>query len=344
MEGRILDIVVCGAQKPFVRGGAEQHQENLAAALTGAGHRAEIVRLPVAWERGRLFDAPLAWRMVDLDADLVIATNFPSYFVRHPNKVVWLLHQHRGAYDGFATGADWSDFGLDDVSLEEQRLMTEWDIVALSDAQKVFSNSRVVSERLARYNGLDSTPLAHPPPLSDRLHPGPFGDYVLSVQRQEANKRPQLLVDAMSNVPAPLRAVMAGRGELLPRLEHRVSELDLTGRVELPGFVLDDAVVDLFAGALAVVYVPEDEDYGYATLQAFYAGKPVICAADSGAVLDWVEDGVTGLVTDGTASGLAAAIRRLHQDRDLARRLGAAGRERVASLSWADVVARLTAR
>jgi glycosyltransferase involved in cell wall biosynthesis len=338
-----VDIVVCGAQKPFVRGGAEQHQENLVEALQAAGHRVDLVRLPVAWEKGRLFDSPLAWRMVPVDADLVIATNFPSYFVQHPNKVVWLLHQHRGAYDGFAAGASWSDFALDDVSLEEQRLMTEWDIAALSEARTVFTNSGVVSRRLARFNGLDSTPLAHPPPLHGELRTGASGDYVLSVQRQEANKRPQLLVDAMAEVPAPLRAVMAGRGELLEDLRGRVGAAGLTGRVELPGFVSDEELVELYAGALAVVYVPEDEDYGYTTLQAFYAGKPVICATDSGAVLDWVEDGVTGLVCDGTPAGLAAAVRRLAEDRDLAQRLGAAGRERVARLSWADVVARLTA-
>lgn len=337
-----MDIVVCGAQKPFVRGGAEQHQENLVKALEDAGHRVDLVRLPVAWEKGRLFDSPLAWRMVPIDADLVIATNFPSYFIRHPNKVVWVLHQHRGAYDGFATGATWSDFALDDVSLEEQRLMTEWDIAALSEARRVFSNSRVVSQRLARFNGLDSAPLAHPPPLHGDLRSGDFGNYVLSVQRQEANKRPHLLVEAMAEVPAPLRAVMAGRGELLDDLRRRVGDAGLTGRVELPGYVSDVDLVELYAGALAVVYVPEDEDYGYTTLQAFYAGKPVICSSDSGAVLDWVEDGVTGLVCDGTPGSLASAIRTLADDPELARRLGAAGRERIAGLSWADVVARLT--
>jgi len=342
MRGKDLDIVVCGAQKPFVRGGAEQHQENLVQALVAAGHAADLVRLPVAWEKGRLFDSPLAWRMLPLDADLVIATNFPSYFVRHPNKIVWLLHQHRGAYDGFAGGASWSDFALDDVSLEEQRLVTEWDVVALGEARHIFSNSGVVSERLARFNGLPSTPLAHPPPLYDRLHPGPSGDYVLSVQRQEANKRPHLLVEAMKDTPSPITAVMAGRGELLDDLRALTARLRLTDRVLLPGFVPDDELVRLYAGALAVVYVPEDEDYGYATLQAFYAGKPVICAADSGGVLDWVEDGVTGLVTDGTPGGVAAAVRRLADDRELAQRLGEAGHQRVQSLSWDAVVERLT--
>ena len=59
-----MDVIVCGAQKPFVRGGAELLQENLVAAIKAEGHRAELVRLPVGWEKGRLFDAPLAWRMV----------------------------------------------------------------------------------------------------------------------------------------------------------------------------------------------------------------------------------------------------------------------------------------
>jgi len=94
-----VDVLVCGAQKPFVYGGAEQHQENLVTAFRAAGHQAELVRLPVAWEKDRLFDAPMAWRMIPADADLVVATNFPSYYVRHPRKVVWLFHQHRGAYE-----------------------------------------------------------------------------------------------------------------------------------------------------------------------------------------------------------------------------------------------------
>src|SRR5215203_2323558 len=48
-EGAVVDVLVCGAQKPFVYGGAEQHQENLVAAFRAAGHEAELVRLPVAW-------------------------------------------------------------------------------------------------------------------------------------------------------------------------------------------------------------------------------------------------------------------------------------------------------
>ena len=330
---------MCGAQVPFVRGGAELLQDNLVEAIRQAGHRAELVRLPVAWEKDRLFDSALAWRTVPVDADLVIATNFPSYFVQHPRKVVWLLHQHRGAYD--AADAGWSDFGLDDHSLEVQRVLTEWDTVALSEARRVHTLSTVVTDRLARFNGLPSSPLYHPPPLHDRLHTGTQGDYVFCPSRLESNKRPGLLVDAMASVRPSVRAVLAGRGSLDGALRARLGELGLTDRVDLPGFVTDEALIELFAGALAVVYAPFDEDYGYVTLQAFLAGKPVITAADSGGVLEWVEDGVTGLVTDGSPEQLGAAIDALAGDPDLARALGEAGRARVADLAWAPVVAEL---
>lgn len=331
-----MKICVCGAQVPFTRGGAELHMDNLVAAFRAAGHEAELVRLPVAWEQERLFDAALAWRLVPLDCDLVVATNFPSYFVRHPRKVVWLFHQHRGAYD--AADSPWSGFGLDDGSLETQRLLSDWDTRALEEAERLFTTSETVADRVLRYNGLTATTLYHPPPLADRLHPGPFGDYVFCPTRLAANKRPELLVEAMHHVESPhVRAVIAGQGPLRADLEAAAAVL----RVDLPGFVADDELIVRYAGALAVVYAPFDEDYGYVTLQAFLAGKPVITAKDSGGVLEWVDDGVTGIVTDGSGAAIGAAIDRLAGDRELARRMGEAGRARAADLAWGPVVDRL---
>lgn len=334
-----VDIVVCGAQVPFMRGGAELHMDNLVTALNEE-HRAELVRLPAAWEKDRLFDAALAWRLVPLDADLVISTNFPSYFARHDNKVVWLFHQHRGAYDG--ADAAWSDLGLDHESLEVQRQLSEWDVRALEEARHIFTTSRAVADRLARYNGLAGEPLYHPPPLHRHLHGGPAGDYVFCPTRLEHNKRPHLVVEALAHTRSGVRAVLAGRGSLLDVLRREAESLGVTARLDLPGFVDDDELVRLYAGARAVVYAPFDEDYGYVTLQAFYAGKPVITASDSGGVLEWVRDGVTGLVTDGSPEALGAAIDRLATDDQLARRLGEAGRQAVADLRWDRVVERLT--
>ncbi|MGI8809122.1 MAG: glycosyltransferase family 4 protein [Acidimicrobiales bacterium] len=327
---------MCGAQVPFTRGGAELLMENLVAAFEAVGHRAELVRLPVAWEPARILDAAAAWRLVPLDADVVVATNFPSYFVNHPRKVVWLAHQHRGAYDGF--GAPWSGLGYDDVSLELQRQLVDWDTRVLAEATALFSISGVVADRLRRFNGLSATPLYHPPPLDDRLVPGPFGDYVFCATRLADNKRPQLLVDALAASTSGARVVLAGTGPLRDQLLTEARRLGVSDRLEMPGFVDDDTLVQRFASALAVVYAPYDEDYGYVTLQAFRAAKPVITAKDSGGVLEWVEDGVNGIVTDGTGAGIAQAIDRLATDPGMARRMGEAGRRRLGDLSWGPVV------
>ena len=127
-----------------------------------------MIRIPTAWERGRLFDAAFAWRLVPIDADVVIATNFPSYFVRHDRKVVWLFHQHRAAYD--AIGQPWSDFTFEDEALEAQRMLTEWDTRALQEATRLFTTSREVAHRLERYNGLTADP-ALPPAAAARSTP-----------------------------------------------------------------------------------------------------------------------------------------------------------------------------
>jgi glycosyltransferase involved in cell wall biosynthesis len=331
-----MEICVCGAQVPFMSGGAEQHFDNLVRALRDAGHDAELVRLPTAWDKTRIFDAAMAWRLVPLDVEMVIATNFPSYFVRHPNKVVWLFHQHRAAYDGF--GSEWSDFGDDPASLDAQRLLTHWDAVALGEAVRRYTTSGVVAARLARFNGLSATPLYHPEPHADVLRPGPFGDYLFCPTRLEANKRPALLTESIPHLDGELSVKLAGRGSLADQLASRAVATGTADRLDLLGFVADDQLVDLYAGALAVVYAPRDEDYGYVTLQAFRAGKPVITATDSGGTLEWVEDGVTGFVVEPTPAAIAEAANRLHRDRALAEKMGAAGRERVAELSWSTVV------
>ena len=336
-----MDVIVCGAQVPYVRGGAELLQENLVAAIRAEGHRAELVRLPVGWEKGRIFDAPLAWRMIPLDCDLVITTNFPSYYARHGHKVSWLTHQHRGAYD--AADAAWSDFGHDDISLETQRMLGEWDNRALEEHSSIYTISQVVTDRLLRFNGIDSAPLYHPAPLHDQLHGGAYGDYVFSPTRLENNKRPQLTVEALAHCDPSVRGIVAGRGSMLDELTALADRKGLAERVDLAGFVSDERLVELYADCLAVVYPPHDEDYGYVTLQAFKAGKPVITAKDSGGVLEWVEDGVNGFITDGSPEAIGAAIDALARDRDLAARMGAAGLARVADLSWRPVVETLLA-
>jgi glycosyltransferase involved in cell wall biosynthesis len=183
--------------------------------------------------------------------------------------------------------------------------------------------------------------LYHPPPLADRLHAGAYGDYVLVVARLEPLKRVELAIRAMAHVPAPTRLVIVGDGSARAALEREASQSPAAGRIEFHGAVWGDAVVDLYAGARAVVYTPFDEDYGYVTLEAFLAAKPVITADDSGGPLELVRDDVNGFVCAADPSSLAGAIGRLAADVPLAQRLGDAGHAAARAITWDGVIEHL---
>jgi glycosyltransferase involved in cell wall biosynthesis len=112
-------------------------------------------------------------------------------------------------------------------------------------------------------------------------------------------------------------------------------------RVTFTGSIDAATLVDLYAGACAVVFPPYDEDYGYITLEAFLSRKPVVTTTDAGGPLEFVDDGVTGLVTSPEPGPLGAAMSRVAADRRLARSLGDAGYERARSITWDGVVERL---
>jgi len=339
-----LSIAICAAHIPFVRGGAEVLYESLAAELRRRGHEVEIVAIPFNWRtRSSLVRSALAWRMIDLEEvagrriDLVIGTRFPSYLVRHPRKVVWLIHQFRQVYDLEKTR--FSDFGEREGDEQVAAMVRAMDRRALGEARARFTISRNVADRLRRFNDLDAEPLYPPPLLGDRYRCGPFGDLVVTAGRLDPMKRFDRLVRAVAAAATPVRAVIAGSGPEAEGLARLAAELGVADRVELPGRVSDERLLELYEGALAVYYAPYDEDYGYVTVEAFRSGRPVVTAADAGGVLEFVEDGVTGLVAPQAAPrDLAERFDRLFRDRELAARLGRAGRERVAGIGWDPVV------
>ena len=152
----------------------------------------------------------------------------------------------------------------------------------LGECRRLFTNAKNTAARLEKYNGLQAEPLYHPPRLAGRLKPGPHGDYVLSVGRLESVKRPDLAVQAMRFVDPPIRLLIVGDGTQRGHTERIAEKTGVADRVEFLGTVDDDRLIELYAGALAAVYAPYDEDFGYVTLEAFLARKPVITAEDSG--------------------------------------------------------------
>ena len=109
--------------------------------------------------------------------------------------------------------------------------------------------------------------------------------------------------------------VVAGEGTQRGDAERAAERAGVADRVMFLGTVGDDDLIELYAGALAVVYPPYDEDFGYVTLEAFLARKPVVTCSDSGGPNEFVIDGVNGCVCDPSADAIGAAIRLLDADR-----------------------------
>jgi glycosyltransferase involved in cell wall biosynthesis len=341
-----LRILVCEAQVPFVHGGAEVHVRELVRELRARGHEAELVSVPFKWyPKEEILAHAAAWRLLDLSEsngqpiDLVIASKFPTYFVRHPRKVAWLIHQYRAAYE--LCGTEYSDFSHieSDVGLRDR--LIQLDTEMLGECRAIFANARNTAQRLAKFNGLKAEPLYHPPRLASRLKSGAYGDYVLSVGRIESVKRVDLLVRAMAHVDKPIRLIVAGDGTQRGNVERVAQETGVADRIAFLGTTEDDKLIELYSGALAVLYPPYDEDFGYVTLEAFLARKPVVTCSDSGGPTEFVVDGSNGFICDPSPEAVAGAINQLAQKRPRAASMGDAGRAVASRITWDGVVDKL---
>ena len=339
-----MRIAVCAPLVPFVHGGAEIVAERLVAELRARDHETALVTVPFKWYPGaRVLTQAFLWRLLDLGEsdgrpiDLVVATKFPSYCVRHPNKRVWLLHQFRQAYE-----LDRTELGQFSDTPEDRaarRKVQQLDRLALGEAARLFATSRNVADRLERSTGLVAEVMPHPPQdLPYRCEA--YGDFVLSVNRLDRAKRIDLLLEAAALDPA-LRVVVTGEGPDRDRLERLAHERGLDGRAQFTGRVAADELAALYGRCLAVYYAPVDEDFGMVPYEAFLSQKPVLTTTDAGGPLEVVADGRTGLVTAPDPAALAQAAGRLREHPDEARALGAAGKAVAERVSWDACIDRL---
>lgn len=345
-----LNILICTSQVPFTTGGGEAHVEGLRQALIEAGHNVEVAALPFKWyPPTEIMRGALAWRLLDLTSangkpiDLVIGMKFPAYLVEHENKVLWVMHQYRAAYNLWGTP-------FDDLSTyPEGPRIREWiqqcDNRFIPTAQKIFANSKTVAARLKRFNNIDSETLYHPPPRMKQLRVGDQGDYVFYPSRLEPQKRQELLIEAARYAETPVKIVLAGNSRDMGHYQSLIKNLGVGHRVDLRGFVSDEEMIELYENALAVCYLPFDEDYGYVTLEGMLSGKPIIVPSDGGGATEFVDHQREGLVTEPDSKAIAEALDTCYSNRTAAQQMGARGLEKVKNLnlSWSNVVEKLIA-
>ena len=346
-----MRILIATVHVPFIRGGAEVHAEGLRDALREAGHEVEIIAVPFKWyPPERIVDHMLACRLLDVTevmgtpVDLLIGLRFPAYLIPHPNKVLWILHQFRTAYELW-------DHQLGDLiyspnGAEVRDSIRQADRHFIGQAKLVFANSANVAARLKYFCDIEAAPLYHPPLHAEKFYPGEAEDYFFFPSRLCLPKRQSLVLEALAHTKNPVRVRFAGAADqpaYQNELKSLARKLRVHNRVEWLGAIDETEKRELYARALGVIYPPIDEDYGYVTLEAMLAAKPLIVCTDSGGPLEFVRQEETGLIAEPEAGSLAKALDRLWQDRSAAKKWGEAGRVlyREMDITWANVVRKL---
>jgi glycosyltransferase involved in cell wall biosynthesis len=340
-------VAVVTSAPPLTEGGHLVIARSLVRALEDAGHRAGIVLTP-SNRFGRQASAYLANWLTDVGVtgdgvpvDRVISLRFPSYAVRHPRHVCWLNHTMREYYDL------WDDFrarlspqGRVKESLRRSLIHTA-DRYLLRRVHTVFAQSAEVQSRLREWSGVEARVL-HPPPPQRPYRCDGYGDYLFVPSRLAPLKRCDLVLRALREpAAAGVRCVIGGDGEARGAMQALARELGVAERVQFIGAMSEQTLVDHYARCRAVVFVPRREDYGFVTVEAFAAAKPVITCTDSGGPLEFVRAGETGWVTAPEPAALAGALAEASADAALAERLGTAARDVVRPLTWSATVTAL---
>jgi glycosyltransferase involved in cell wall biosynthesis len=345
-----MKIAIATVQIPFIKGGAEYLASNLLKELTDRGYEADIITMPFKWYPSiNLIDSMLTARMIDLTEvngvkiDRVIALKFPMYYVQHQHKVTWMLHQHRQAYELW--GTEYGDLDRMENGERTREIIMKNDNEFLAESKGLYTISNTVTDRLKKYNGLDSIPLYHPPLNHEKFYCDSFDNYIFYPGRITEIKRQHILIESLKYCDKSITVVLAGTLDesYKKKIYSIIKENKLENRVLFAGFISEEEKRKYYSNALAIYNGPYQEDYGYVTLEAFFSSKPVITHNDSGGPLEFVKDEHSGYVTGNSPLELAEKINYLFNNKQKARDLGQQGRKLLEQMKvdWNYVIERL---
>jgi glycosyltransferase involved in cell wall biosynthesis len=219
------------------------------------------------------------------------------------------------------------------------RVIVHWlDDIALSptEIRRHYALSRTVANRPEYFPaGVRPRVVYLPGDLPEAPARVEVGRHLFTASRLDGAKRIDLIVDAMAHVHEDVPLLIAGTGPLRESLEARAAH---DPRIRFLGFVPDDELLERYRQAIAVPFVPDDEDLGLISLEAFAQAVPVITTTDSGGPTEFVADGITGLVTDPDPWSLGRAMNRLARDPGTALTMGAEAQRRGRRVSWERAV------
>lgn len=339
-------------------GGVQTHVRELAERLQRGGHEVEVlapVRHRAAQScvravgrpvniRYNASNAPIDPRPWSRRAVRRVLTRFDPEVVHvheplTPSTSMWATLESRApvvaTFHSGATRARLFDLAAPILRRVAERLTVR---IAVSDAAAAFAGRRIGGRFEIVPNGVDVARFTDAPAAD--LGPGVK---LLFLGRLDERKGFPVALEAFARLAQDrpsLRLIVLGEGpdrravQALPEaIRARVSLLGAIPNVDIPPYL---AACDLYLGASR-----GGESFGMVLVEAMAAGLPVVASRIPGYV-EVIRDGVEGvLVPAGDPAALAAAVAGVLQDPILARRLRAAGLERVRTYDWSVVVARL---
>lgn len=321
---RILQVT---PRYPPHTGGVETHVQELAERMVERGHDVMVVsadagedverretRNGVVVRRFRGFApggafhiAPSIARAVrGANPDVVHAHNYhslPVFFAAlgrsSDARFVVTAHYHGASADDFR-----------DKLLSLYRPLGGWAVrkadarIAVSEWERDQLQADFGVEATVIPNGLETELFADATP-EERDNP-----YLLCVGRLEEYKGVQHAIRALAELP-DYDLLVAGSGDYRDQLERTAKEAGVESRVEFLGFVADERLPGLYAGADAYLTLSEFESYGMTVAEALAAGTPCV-VREAGALVDWAdrEDcvGVEDAAPETVARGVAEAV------------------------------------
>ncbi len=343
-----MKIAICASFVPFIRGGDRNIVDWLRLVLLEHGHDVEKIYLPHVDQPDLIFEQMAAYRWIDLSdsTDRIICFRPPAHYIPHPNKILWFIHHMRAFYDWW----DHPHYSLPASQKDpyfREALVTS-DTKMMKESKKIYTNSKVVSNRLLHFNQIESEVLYPPIYQPERFHFAGQNDEIFCMARLENHKRQHLLIEAMAHTKTAVKLRIAGKSSNphYPNiLKNLIKDLNLQNKVFFDNtYITEEEKTRLYSTCLAAAYIPADEDsYGYASLEACHSSKPIITTSDSGGVLELVEDGVNGYICEPSPKALADAMDQLYSSKKLALTLGQTAKESIKKLNihWDNVIEKL---
>jgi len=342
-----MKIALFGPATPFVRGGAEILTEDLKLQLEKRGHTVKYFRLPIYddFSTGIFLNA-LCTQMLNFDDyDVLISFKWPAYLAVHKRKNLWMFHQLRQVYDMFGKPYGLTD---DDHGKTIKEMVMQTDIAAFAKANKIYALSQA-AVRLQDYLGITAEVLHTPLQNPEKYHTESTGDYIYCASRVDRMKRQLLIVEAMLYVRSGARLILDGKcgdRSLENEIEAMIEKNNLNDKVIVNNeFVPEQTKIDRYAGCLAGIYIPLDEDSpGLVSFEIMYSKKALITVNDSGGVAEFA-NGDHAFVTEPTPQAIAEKIDFLFENRDIAEKMGENAYNYVIGLNinWDDTIGRLLA-